>query len=50
LLEYATLSWNVVGSVVVLWAAVAWILAWLATQGPMRVVVLRWRFRSGRIL
>jgi hypothetical protein len=27
-----------------------WILAWLTTQGPMRVLLPRWRFRGGRIV
>jgi hypothetical protein len=27
-----------------------WILVWLTAQGPMRVLLLRWRFRGGRIL
>lgn len=27
-----------------------WLLVWLAANGPMRVVLLRWRFRGGRIL
>jgi hypothetical protein len=27
-----------------------WILMWLAVQGPIRVVLVRWRFRGGRIL
>ena len=30
--------------------ATTWILIWLAGQGPMRVVFLRWRYRGGRIV
>lgn len=26
-----------------------WLLVWLAANGPMRVVFIRWRFRGGRI-
>ena len=29
--------------------ASTWLLVWLATIGPMRVVVLRWRYRGGRV-
>lgn len=29
--------------------ASTWILVWLVTQGPLRVVVLRWRYEGGRI-
>jgi hypothetical protein len=27
-----------------------WLLVWLAANGPLRVVFLRWRFRGGRIV
>lgn len=27
-----------------------WIVVWLFANGPMRVVVLRWRFRGGRLV
>lgn len=27
-----------------------WLLLWLAMQGPLRIIVLRWRFTGGRIL
>lgn len=27
-----------------------WLLVWLVANGPMRIVLLRWRFRGGRIL
>ena len=27
-----------------------WLVVWLAANGPMRVVSLRWRFRGGRLL
>lgn len=27
-----------------------WLLIWLVANGPMRVVLIRWRFRGGRIL
>lgn len=30
--------------------AVIWVSVWLAANGPMRVVFLRWRFRGGRIV
>jgi hypothetical protein len=30
--------------------ASTWILVWLCTIGPMRMVLLRWRFNGGRIL
>ena len=26
-----------------------WVVVWLFANGPMRVVVLRWRFRGGRV-
>ncbi|HEX4832424.1 MAG TPA: hypothetical protein VH478_15170 [Trebonia sp.] len=29
---------------------VVWLCAWLATQGPMRVPFIRWRFRGGRLV
>ncbi len=30
--------------------ASVWTLVWLATNGPMRVVFIRWRFRGGRLI
>ncbi len=27
-----------------------WVLVWLAANGPMRVIFIRWRFRGGRLL
>lgn len=27
-----------------------WVLVWLAAVGPLRMVVLRWRFNGGRVL
>jgi hypothetical protein len=27
-----------------------WLLIWVATQGPMRILFLRWRFRGARIV
>lgn len=30
--------------------ATTWTLVWLAAIGPIRVLLLRWRFRGGRIL
>ncbi len=30
--------------------ATTWTLVWLAAIGPIRVVLIRWRFRGGRVL
>ena len=30
--------------------ATTWIVIWLAANGPMRVVFIRWRFRGGQLL
>ncbi|MDG4789236.1 hypothetical protein O7626_25445 [Micromonospora sp. WMMD1102] len=30
--------------------AVVWVAVWLVANGPMRVPLLRWRFRGGRLL
>lgn len=30
--------------------ATTWIVVWLTANGPMRLVLLRWRFRGGRIV
>jgi hypothetical protein len=30
--------------------ATTWVLVWLVAIGPLRMVLLRWRFRGGRIL
>lgn len=30
--------------------ATTWIVVWLVANGPMRVALLRWRFRGGRIV
>ncbi len=27
-----------------------WVVVWLAANGPMRVIFIRWRFRGGRVL
>ncbi len=27
-----------------------WLVVWLAVHGPLRIVLLRWRYRGGRIL
>ncbi len=27
-----------------------WIVVWLVANGPMRVILLRWRYRGGRVL
>jgi hypothetical protein len=29
---------------------VVWLSVWLATQGPMRIPFIRWRFRGGRLV
>lgn len=31
-------------------AGTTWLLVWLVANGPMRVVLIRWRFRGGRVL
>ena len=31
-------------------AGTTWLLVWLVANGPMRVVLIRWRFRGGRIV
>lgn len=49
----AGLPWDVgevPGTAYVIMFATTWILIWLAANGPMRVVNLRWRFRGGRLL
>jgi hypothetical protein len=34
----------------VLHFSTTWILIWLAMQGPMRILFLRWRFQGGRVI
>lgn len=53
LLLDAGLPWDVgevPGTAYVVMFATTWVLIWLAANGPMRVVNLRWRFRGGRLL
>lgn len=41
---------SVAGSAFVVHFATTWIVLWLWVNGPMRVPLLRWRFRGGRLL
>lgn len=56
LLVWLLLSAGVLGDVDVpgptfLWHfATTWIVVWLVANGPLRVVLLRWRFRGGRVV
>ena len=43
-------SGTVTTSTFVVHFTTTWILVWLAANGPMRVIFLRWRFRGGRLL
>lgn len=38
------------GSAYLIHFATTWVLVWLWTNGPMRVLFIRWRFRGGRLV
>ena len=38
------------GTAFIVHFATTWLVIWLVANGPMRVVLIRWRFRGGRIL
>ena len=41
---------DVDGAAFVIQFTTLWLLVWLAANGPMRVVFVRWRYRGGRLL
>ena len=41
---------GVTGSAFVIHFATVWLLTWLFAIGPMRVPLIRWRFRGGRLV
>ena len=49
---YIVLSANrdVPGLAFVLHFATTWFLVWCTVNGPLRIILLRWRYRGGRIL
>lgn len=44
-----TATMDVPGAAFVLHFLTTWVLVWLSVHGPLRVVLLRWRYRGGRI-
>ncbi len=45
-----TASMDVPGAAFVIHFFTTWVLVWAALNGPLRIVLLRWRYRGGRIL
>ncbi len=43
-------SMDVPGAAFAIHFATTWILVWATIHGPLRIVLLRWRYRGGRIL
>lgn len=41
---------NPIFSLFVIDFTTTWILVWLATQGPIKIFVIRWRFRGGQLV
>lgn len=45
-----TTTMDVPGAAFVVHFATTWVLVWASVNGPLRIVLLRWRYRGGRIL
>ena len=41
---------DVPGSAFVIHFFTTWVLVWMSVHGPLRIVLLRWRYRGGRII